>query len=1065
MPKSQVLEKIFKIRPEEIGKTALTCLYFAAVSFGLLFTRTAGDTLFLTKFDIGKLPLIYVGAAVLVSLVTYLYMKVGPSFSRLRMITVVTLIMIGSLLLSRAIFATQWHWFYLIFPVWVEVVYAIMLILMWALAGDLFTVRQAKRLFGLVSGGAMIGYMSSGMTVRAFVARLGTENLLYLAVAGLAASLIVARALARTCSAELAESAERLSRAKASSAPAEQGGKSWSGYTLLLGVGMAAGMIVMTIVDYQFKVIAKMTYDGPQLAAYFGTFYVFTNLAAMLMQFFVVSRLLEKLGMLFALSALPCGLLGGSLSILLRPGIWASTCTKFVDSVTCQSIHYPAFQLLYQPMDAQAADKAKAFVSGVARPIAMGLGGLLLLLLSSLLPVSRMSLVSTGLIAVWMGLMLVLRKEYVAALSSSMKRRRLDLVRSGLDLANGETIKLLESRLKSANHEDVVHALEMLSDVPGYDMKAQLSGLVEHPSPRVRRTCLERYGALLAESFKESLSALLRDPEVEVRVAAVKAWASHTDEDVLETLQPLLRADEPRLRAAAVAASVRYGGLDGVIAAAEVLKAMIADGDPRVREAGARVLGELRVGHFSKSLLGLLTDADARVRVEAVKALGQLQNPKLSDVLIGRLRDRAVRAEAAAALVSLGERVLPRLSKRLEDPNETAELRLAIPRVVERMDSQEGVDLLFRQADAGSGALLDRVLGSLACMRSRFPHLRFNALAVKGLVSRELKSCYRTCSILAAMREDHSPGAVGDLLEERMRRHVDRVFTLLALAYDHGTVATIQRNIRSGVTRQLDNALELMDNMLETGVKEALFPLLEKRSVAERAALGREFYSVPAFTRMRGLSELLDSRDPWLVSLALYAAGARGMKELAPRAEGFAEDRDPMVKREAAACLTRLDLRGYGAAAARDSDPKHERSIMLSTVERVVFLKAVDLFSQVPGEDLAKLAAIAAEVEFEAGAPIFKEGDPGDSLYVVVDGEVKVHTAGGKEIATLGKKECIGEMAILDNESRSASATAVDGVLMLKIDQEVFYDILSERTEIAQGVFKVLVGRLRKAVK
>ncbi len=133
---------------------------------------------------------------------------------------------------------------------------------------------------------------------------------------------------------------------------------------------------------------------------------------------------------------------------------------------------------------------------------------------------------------------------------------------------------------------------------------------------------------------------------------------------------------------------------------------------------------------------------------------------------------------------------------------------------------------------------------------------------------------------------------------------------------------------------------------------------------------------------------------------------------------------------------------------------------MISTIEKVLFLKSVDLFSQMPGEDLAQVAQIAQELYFEQGHQIIKQGDIGDCLYLIIEGEVKV-VAGEKEVACLGEKECVGEMSLLDSEPRSASVLASTDVMLLKIEQEDFYDMISERPEIAQGVITILTKKLR----
>jgi len=136
---------------------------------------------------------------------------------------------------------------------------------------------------------------------------------------------------------------------------------------------------------------------------------------------------------------------------------------------------------------------------------------------------------------------------------------------------------------------------------------------------------------------------------------------------------------------------------------------------------------------------------------------------------------------------------------------------------------------------------------------------------------------------------------------------------------------------------------------------------------------------------------------------------------------------------------------------------------LLSTVEKVLFLKSIDLFSQIPGEDLAQVALIATEEARENGEEIFAEGEAGDALYLVLDGKVRVHR-GDRQIAELGERECFGEMAILDASPRSATVTALKDTNLLKISREDFQEIMAEKPEIALGIIKVLSHRLRGAI-
>ena len=133
---------------------------------------------------------------------------------------------------------------------------------------------------------------------------------------------------------------------------------------------------------------------------------------------------------------------------------------------------------------------------------------------------------------------------------------------------------------------------------------------------------------------------------------------------------------------------------------------------------------------------------------------------------------------------------------------------------------------------------------------------------------------------------------------------------------------------------------------------------------------------------------------------------------------------------------------------------------MLTIVEKVIFLQNVEVFSEIPTEQLSYLAAIAEEISSTPDEDVYKFGDPSDSLYVVLEGNVRLHRE-GEEITTAGPNDSFGTWALFDDTPRVATATAVDDTRLLCIHREDFLDLLSDHVRITEGVLKTLVGRLR----
>ena len=137
---------------------------------------------------------------------------------------------------------------------------------------------------------------------------------------------------------------------------------------------------------------------------------------------------------------------------------------------------------------------------------------------------------------------------------------------------------------------------------------------------------------------------------------------------------------------------------------------------------------------------------------------------------------------------------------------------------------------------------------------------------------------------------------------------------------------------------------------------------------------------------------------------------------------------------------------------------------MLTTVEKVIALKSVDLFADTADEVLAEVAGIAVEVSAGAEETIIEIGDAGDSLYIIVAGEVSVHD-GEREFDRLATNHVFGEMTLLDPAPRSASVTAAVDSQLLRLDREPFFELLEEHPEISQHIMQMLTRRLRRLLE
>jgi CRP-like cAMP-binding protein len=132
----------------------------------------------------------------------------------------------------------------------------------------------------------------------------------------------------------------------------------------------------------------------------------------------------------------------------------------------------------------------------------------------------------------------------------------------------------------------------------------------------------------------------------------------------------------------------------------------------------------------------------------------------------------------------------------------------------------------------------------------------------------------------------------------------------------------------------------------------------------------------------------------------------------------------------------------------------------LLTIERVAILQRVNLFSEVPGQMLVAVARLLEEVSFDAGNRIMDRGAVEDWLYVVAEGRVRVHID-GRTLVEAGRGDVVGEFAVLASAPRSASVTAIEPSLLLRLRRGPLEELLDDRPEIARGVISTLVRLLQ----
>ena len=519
---------------------------------------------------------------------------------------------------------------------------------------------------------------------------------------------------------------------------------------------------------------------------------------------------------------------------------------------------------------------------------------------------------------------------------------------------------------------------------------------LEDSDPRVRRLSAHILGELDAPDARDALARALDDEDPDVRTTAIASIAGAGDERSLPSLLERLADPEPTVRLAVLDAI-------GSAPSRETLRAvrpLLADPDPfpRARAAGM-LFAHGRDADAERILVGLAEASDPDVRAAAFRAAHRIERPDAFDFALSGLRDpsAAVRAEALRVLAGIDPaRAVHPLVESLGD--DSTVIRAAVA---------EGLGSI---GDAAIDPVLE-ALSSPECQDGALAALERLPLDGKGADVRRF-AAQAVRSALENYRLGRAIGTGGDerreLLRDSLLARADReavtALRAAALLGDRGAMAAALENLSVTDPSQRANALEVIESV---GDRDLVRPLLTMWEAAP-----------PKTSRGDPIKPLREDPDDWIRACAdLVASSDQG---------------GPMTQ-----TLTTLPL-----------------------MERVLFLRKVPLFAELPPADLQPIAAIAEEHSYADAETIAEQGDPGDAMFVIVSGEVAIVLADERTIAVRSSGDVIGEMAVITIQPRMAGLVAKGTVRVLSIGRRPFEAILRERPETTLAVMRVLCQRL-----
>jgi ATP:ADP antiporter, AAA family len=801
------------------GVAPALVLFSILVAHALL--ETARDALFLSRLGTHHLASAYLAMAACAVGAVLLVRALGARNARAMLIRFLLCATAGTAVLATIITTSSSAVFALY--VWTGFIITLVVPSFWATIDRLSHIAEAKRVFGLIGAGGVLGAMTGSAIAGALGRTLGAHHLVTIGAAAFGLATAAVAMLLPTSSPH--DPPVRPPRAEALSQ------RSRRYVATLLAVGLIS-TIALTLGDLTFKRVIAERLAADDLATVFGAIYTGLNAIGLVIQLAVTPRLLTRRGVGVALMVLPVAVITTALGFALTGAMVAVIALKLGDGGLRHSLHRVSSEILYLPVPAAVRDGGKLVADAIGQRGGQAIAALIALALASLGATARATGAVTVIVAAgWLLAILVARRAYIAQFRNTLQAGEVQRD-VALPRFDADSLRLLSELMSSPNEVEALTALELLARRGRIPVAA-----LDHPCQTVVHRALALLEGELTPELAAALGRLHGHPDPEVRAAALMVTSrEQLDRAVLE--QALADGDA-QVRAAAM---VSLAARDGAASPAGEGIASLAAGSTDDRLALVKAIAFAPDPQFRPILHEVLAAGELPVIRQVLRVLAH--NPELAELdrLLVFLEDARLRADVRRVFVAAGRPALDRLVAALEDPRTPRNLRRHVPRTISRFGSEAAaavlVSQLARESDASSEFKILRALGR---MRAEHPDLVIQRAPMREYVRNAIADAarYATFADQLFLGGDHtSPvGAlIGELLTEKRRLAIERAFRGLGILYPRAGLRSVHDALLHRDEARRGAAREIVESIVSSDLRDAVLAVVDDLSPDERRA-------------------------------------------------------------------------------------------------------------------------------------------------------------------------------------------------------------------------------------
>ena len=1049
-----MLKKLFKINQGEGLPTLILFFHFFAYVAISITGTAARDAYFLNMVDKKYLPLMFLAIAIVLSIVIEIYSRLSKNRDLSTIVTGTGIIFIATLL------AIQKHlegWVIPFLYVWKDVIDAIIITQFWLIASQVFDPRQAKRLFGLLGAGGALAAIIIGSSISQFVSVFGSENLLFVTMSFIIIVILMANLIRPYRN--LNEQKHQTSKKDVH----KNTGKSFTPYLKSLAIIIGLAAVASRVVDYQFKITAVASFPNQDdLVNFFGQYYAVTGVATMIIQLFITSRLLSRFGIIVAILILPTLFMAGAAGFLMSPVLAAVYISKFSDQVFRFTFHNASIQLLWIPVKRTIKNRLKPVIEGSIRAGLEGVSGILIFLSITMfnVPIHYLSISIILITIYWIKRSFRLKKLYIKELQSAIEKRELNFEELTLDIQDEAMVKTINLALNNDDESQQILALEMIKDIPLTPWKDSLNRLLNDGSMIVKKEILNiSFDDENIISDQKIISLINNESDLEIESIEIAGKRKLTD--ALPIIMDRIDAENKEKQLIA-AAAIRNIDPDSSNKEKDLLLSAFNSNDENICSL---IIIQMKNDNEilpDEKLIKYVNEESSKVRNAALSVAESRASLVLLPHIIQCLSYPRSAMPARSALQVYDENeVVKLLIENAQNQNVEKSLVIGVIRTIKKYPTKDSIDMLLSVISPKIPPIQAVAVDSLIHIARELPLDEKQIAITKEELIKTSKYAYEKIIALSQIEENEKNQLLRYLLQDEVRKLIPVIMKLGILDKPQTPIETYIQYVLNNEEDKLPYVLEFFENIFSQEERKIVNSLIDDISIEDKCKVAKNHFDELTTDINQFLGYYIGTIQELKVALTLDYAFRTNNQEILGKAnwnnlpESFIiKDIITRHSKESPDSLNTWPINDY----LLDSN----QLTMYSTLEKAMILKSVDLFASIPSQELIRVAQIAEEEEYQTDTSLCKEGDYGDCMYIIANGKVKVHK-GDRTLVELEKGAFVGDMALLDQEPRSADLTTSLETTLLKISQDAFYELMSSNFEIMNGILKIISSRLRES--